>query len=240
MGELHLDIIKDRLIREFKVEATTGAPEVAYREAINGPTNADTKFSRQSGGRGQYGHVIIDIEPAERGAGFTFVNKVVGGRIPKEYIKPVEQGIVEAAKNGVAAGYPVVDFTVTLLDGSFHAVDSSEMAFKIAGSMAFKEACRKAGITMLEPLMKLEITVPDENLGDIIGDVTGRRGNIVEIDADYQANFTKVIATCPLSELFGYATAIRSLSSGRASYSMEPSHFEAVPKSIQEKIVENS
>ncbi len=240
MGELHLDIIKDRILREFKVAATTGAPEVAFRESINGFAEANTKFARQSGGRGQYGHVIIEIEPTENGSGVTFENKVVGGRIPKEYIKPVEEGIREAAKSGVISGNPVIDVNIKLLDGTFHAVDSSEMAFKIAGSMAFKEAARKAGLTILEPLMKLEITVPDDNLGDIIGDVTGRRGNIIEIDSDFQDKFTKVTATCPLSELFGYSTAIRSLSSGRASYAMEPSHFEAVPKAIQEKIVESN
>ncbi|QSH39993.1 elongation factor G [Lentisphaerota bacterium ZTH] len=240
MGELHLDIIKDRLVREFKVECNTGKPEVAYRESINKATDANTKFVRQSGGRGQYGHVILNIEPKDRGYGVTVESKVVGGNIPKEYIKPTENGILEAAKSGVLAGYPITDFHVDIVDGSYHPVDSSEMAFKVAGSMAFKEAARKAGITLLEPVMKVEITTPDENMGDIIGDVTSRRGNIVEVDADSQNSFTRVLAHVPLSELFGYATAIRSLSRGRASYSMEPAHFDSVPKNIQDKITENN
>ncbi|MFA7231268.1 MAG: elongation factor G [Victivallaceae bacterium] len=240
MGELHLDIILDRLNREFKVESNTGKPEVAYREALNGKAGADTKFVRQSGGRGQYGHVILDVEPRDRGYGLVIENKVVGGRIPKEYIKPIESGIKEAAATGIITGYPVTDFHVNILDGSFHTVDSSEMAFKIAGSMAFKEAARKAGITVLEPIMKVEITTPDENMGDLIGDVTARRGNIVEVDSESQTSFTKILAHVPLSELFGYSTAIRSLSRGRASYSMEPSHFEKVPKQIQDKIMEKN
>ncbi|MCP3966025.1 MAG: elongation factor G [Lentisphaerae bacterium] len=240
MGELHLDIIKDRLVREFKVECNTGAPEVAYRESIKAATEANTKFVRQSGGRGQYGHVVINIEPKDRGYGVTVESKVVGGNIPKEYIKPTENGILEAAKSGVIAGYPVTDFHVSIVDGSYHSVDSSEMAFKIAGSMAFKEAARKVGVTLLEPVMKVEINTPDENMGDIIGDVTSRRGNIVEVDADSQGSFTKILAHVPLSELFGYATAIRSLSRGRASYSMEPAHFDSVPKNIQDKITENN
>ncbi|MDD5697032.1 MAG: elongation factor G [Victivallaceae bacterium] len=240
MGELHLEIIQDRLVREFKVECNTGAPEVAYRETILNEAGSDMKFARQSGGRGQYGHVIIKIYPKERGHGVTVENKVVGGRIPKEYIKPVENGIREAARTGVLAGYPVVDFHVDILDGSYHPVDSSEMAFKIAGSMAIKEALKAARLILLEPIMKVEITAPDENMGDLIGDVTARRGNIVEVDSDYQELFTRILAHVPLSELFGYATAIRSLSRGRASYSMEPSHFEPVPKTIQEKVMEKS
>lgn len=238
MGELHLDIILDRLVREFKVEANTGQPQVAYRESINGASEADTKFVRQSGGRGQYGHVIIKLEPRDRGYGVTIENKVVGGRIPKEYIKPVEQGITEAALTGVLAGYSVTDFHVDIIDGSYHPVDSSEMAFKIAGSMAFKEAAKKAGLTLLEPVMEVDITTPDEHMGDIIGDVTSRRGNIAEVDSTAGDNFTKITANVPLSELFGYATAIRSLTRGRATYSMEPSYFDKVPKSIQEQIVE--
>ena len=240
MGELHLDIIQDRLVREFKVECNTGAPEVAYRETILNEAEANTKFSRQSGGRGQYGHVIMKVFPKERGHGITIENKVVGGRIPKEYIKPTENGIREAAQTGVLAGYPLVDFHVEILDGSYHAVDSSEMAFKIAGSMAMKEAAKEAGLVLLEPIMKVEITTPDENMGDLIGDITSRRGTIVEVDSDYQELFTRILAHVPLSELFGYATAIRSLSRGRASYSMEPSHFDPVPKSIQEKVMEKN
>ncbi len=240
MGELHLEIIADRLKREFKVEATTGAPQVSYRESINGEARADTKFVRQSGGRGQYGHVILQLTPKERGHGITIENKVVGGNIPKEYIKPVEQGITEAAATGVICGSPVIDFHIDIVDGSYHPVDSSEMAFKVAGSMAFKEACNKAGISVLEPVMKVAITTPDEHMGDLISDITSRRGNIVEVDSDSSDNFTKITAHAPLAELFGYATAIRSLSRGRASYSMEPSHFDNVPKSIQQEIVEKS
>ena len=237
MGELHLEIILDRLVREFKVEANTGAPQVAYREAICRSSESDTKFVRQTGGRGQYGHCIINLIPQERGAGIVIENKVVGGNIPKEYIKPIENGIREAAASGVLAGYPVIDFKVEIIDGSYHPVDSSEMAFKVAGSMAFKDAAKKAGIELLEPIMKVELTTPDENMGDLIGDLTSRRGTIVEINAGSNG-FTRVLANVPLSELFGYATAIRSLSRGRATYSMEPAHFEKVPKQIQDKIVE--
>jgi len=240
MGELHLEIIADRLNREFKVEATSGAPQVSYRESVNGPARSDMKFVRQSGGRGQYGHVVIELTPKERGHGVTIENKVVGGNIPKEYIKPIESGITEAAATGVVCGSPVIDFHIDIIDGSYHPVDSSEMAFKVAGSMAFKEACNKAGISVLEPVMKVSITTPDEHMGDIISDVTSRRGNIVEVDSDSNNNFTKITAQAPLAELFGYATAIRSLSRGRASYSMEPSHFDNVPKSIQQEIVEKS
>ena len=237
MGELHLEIILDRLVREFKVEANTGAPQVAYREALSKTGHADCKFVRQTGGHGQYGHCIIDITPLERGAGIIVENKVVGGNIPKEFIKPIENGIREAAAGGVLAGYPVIDFKVEIVDGSYHPVDSSEMAFKIAGSMAFKEAAKKAGIELLEPIMKVELTTPDENMGDLIGDLTSRRGSIVEINSG-ENSFDRIVANVPLSELFGYATAIRSLSRGRASYSMEPAHFEKVPKQVQDKIVE--
>jgi len=236
MGELHLDIIADRLIREFNVQANTGQPEVAYREAISKPATANTKFVRQSGGRGQYGHVVINVEPKELGHGVTVENKVVGGNIPREYIKPVEQGIREAATTGLLTGSPVIDFHVEIVDGSHHPVDSSEMAFKVAGSMAFKEACQKAGMSVLEPIMNLEITTPEEHMGDVISDVTSRRGMIKEVDT--QGNTTKVLALAPLAELFGYATALRSLSRGRAAYSMEPSHFEKVPASVQEKILQ--
>ena len=240
MGELHLEIILDRLFREHKVEANTGKPQVAYRECINRPAESDCKFVRQSGGRGQYGHVVLTIEPTERGSGIKIENKVVGGTIPKEYIKPIESGIREAAATGVLAGSPVIDFSIKIIDGSYHPVDSSEMAFKIAGSMAFKDAAKKAGLFLLEPIMKVEVTTPDENMGDIIGDITSRRGSIAEVDSDSQNKFTRVAAQVPLSELFGYATAIRSLSKGRASYSMEPSHFEKVPKSIEETIMEKN
>lgn len=240
MGELHLEIIVDRLTREFKVEANTGAPEVSYRESINRAASSDTKFVRQSGGRGQYGHVVLNVEPRERGYGVVIESKVVGGNIPKEYLKPIEQGIREAALTGVICHSPVIDFHVNIIDGSYHPVDSSEMAFKIAGSMAFKEAALKGGMSILEPIMKLEITTPDENMGDVIGDITSRRGSIVEVDADAGNSFTKIKANAPLAELFGYATALRSLTKGRASYAMEPSHFDNVPKMIHDKIVEKS
>ncbi|MDD2478880.1 MAG: elongation factor G [Victivallaceae bacterium] len=238
MGELHLDIIHNRMTREFGVESNTGAPQVAYREAVIKDSESDTKFVRQSGGRGQYGHCVIKLYAKERGYGLTIVNKVVGGNIPKEYIKPVEEGIRGAAATGVLAGYPLTDFHIEIVDGSYHPVDSSEMAFKVAGSMALKDAAKKAGICLLEPIMKVEITTPDENMGDIIGDITSRRGMIVEVIGDPGTGFTRVLSHAPLSELFGYATAIRSLSKGRASYSMEPSHFDRVPKSIEEKVVE--
>ena len=238
MGELHLEIIMDRLVREFKVEANTGNPQVAYREALVGSAESNMKFVRQTGGRGQYGHVIINLSPLDRGAGIVIENKVVGGNIPKEYIKPIEAGIREAAAGGVLAGYALVDFKVEILDGSYHPVDSSEMAFKVAGSMALKDAARKAGLMILEPIMKVEVTTPDENMGDLIGDITSRRGTIVEINSNTGNQFSRIDAQVPLSELFGYATAIRSLSRGRASYSMEPSHFEKVPKAVQDKIVE--
>ena len=240
MGELHLEIILDRLFREHKVEANTGKPQVAYRECIMKPAEADCKFVRQSGGRGQYGHVVLTVEPKDRGYGVTVENKVVGGTIPKEYIKPIESGIREAAATGILAGAPVIDFHVNIIDGSYHPVDSSEMAFKIAGSMAFKDAAKKGGLCLLEPIMKVEVTTPDENMGDIIGDITSRRGSIAEVDSDSQNKYTRIAAQVPLSELFGYATAIRSLSKGRASYSMEPSHFEKVPKSIEETIMEKN
>jgi elongation factor G len=240
MGELHLEIILDRLFREHKVEANTGKPQVAYRECILRPAEADCKFVRQSGGRGQYGHVVLTVEPKDRGYGVTVENKVVGGTIPKEYIKPIEAGIREAAATGILAGAPVIDFHVNIIDGSYHPVDSSEMAFKIAGSMAFKDAAKKGGLCLLEPIMKVEVTTPDENMGDIIGDITSRRGSIAEVDSDSQNKYTRIAAQVPLSELFGYATAIRSLSKGRASYSMEPSHFEKVPKSIEETIMEKN
>mgnify|MGYP001176824620 FL=1 len=235
MGELHLEIIVDRLMREFKVEANVGNPQVAYKETIRKAVKSEGKFVRQSGGRGQYGHCIIEIEPLEPGSGYEFVNKIVGGAIPKEYIGPVDAGIQEAMKSGVLGGYPVLDVKVTLVDGSYHEVDSSEMAFKIAGSMAFKDGCRKADPVLLEPIMKVEVTVPEEYMGDVMGDLNSRRGRIEGMEA---RNGVQIIrANVPLSEMFGYATVLRSRTQGRGTYSMQMSHYEEVPKSIQEKIV---
>ena len=235
MGELHLDIIVDRLLREFKVEANVGAPQVAYKETIRKKVDAEAKFIRQSGGRGQYGHVWITLEPLEPGSGFKFESKIVGGAVPKEYIKPTEDGIREATNAGILAGYPVVDVKATLFDGSYHEVDSSEMAFKIAGSMAFKEACKLAGSVLLEPIMKVDITVPEEYMGDVIGDVNARRGRLEGIED--VAGSKVVHAFIPLSEMFGYATDLRSRTQGRGTYAMEPSHNEEVPKSVLESIV---
>jgi elongation factor G len=236
MGELHLEIIIDRLKREFKVEANIGKPQVAYKETITKKVEQEGKFIRQSGGRGQFGHVWITLEPNEKGKGFVFENKVVGGTVPKEYIKPVEEGIEEATKNGVLAGYPVEDVKITLFDGSFHEVDSSEMAFKIAGSIAFKAAALKAGPVILEPIMKVEVTTPDEYMGDIMGDLSSRRG---KIEGMTQRNDAQVIrAMVPLSEMFGYATAMRSMTQGRAIFNMEFDHYSEVPKLISEQIVE--
>ncbi len=235
MGELHLEIIVDRLLREFKVEANIGKPQVAYKETVRAKVDHECKYKRQSGGSGQYGHVKITLEPNEPGAGYEFVNAVTGGAIPKEFIEPVNQGIQGAMQNGVLAGYNVVDVKVTLYDGSYHEVDSSEMAFKIAGSMAFKEAMRKANPVLTEPMMKVVTITPDDYLGDIIGDFNSRRGQIQSMEPGMGA--TEVLAFVPLSEMFGYATDLRSKSQGRAQYSMEPSHFAEVPKSIQEGII---
>ena len=235
MGELHLDIIVDRLKREFKVECNVGKPQVAYKETIRKPVRVEGKFIRQSGGRGQYGHVWIEMEPLEPGSGIQFESKIVGGVVPKEYVKPVEEGIREAAESGTLAGYPVIDFKATLVDGSYHEVDSSEMAFKIAGSMAFKEGCRQAKSVILEPIMKVEITVPEEYMGDVIGDVNSRRGKMEGMEA---RNGSQIIrAFIPLSEMFGYATDLRSKTQGRGNYAMEPSHYEEVPKSVFDNIV---
>ena len=235
MGELHLDIIVDRLKREFKVECTVGKPQVSYKETIRNKVKVEGKFIRQSGGRGQYGHVWLEMEPLEPGKGIEFESKIVGGVVPKEYIKPIEEGIREAAETGVLAGYPVIDFKATLVDGSYHEVDSSEMAFKIAGSMAFKEGCKQAKSVILEPIMKVEITVPEEYMGDVIGDVNSRRGKLEGMDAE---NGNQVIRSfIPLSEMFGYATDLRSKTQGRGTYSMEPSHYDEVPKSILDNIV---
>ncbi len=236
MGELHLEIIVDRLLREYKVEANVGAPQVAYKETIKKSVQQDTKYARQSGGKGQYGHVKIRVEPNESGKGYEFVNSIVGGAVPKEYIPAVDAGIQGAMNAGVMAGFPVVDVKVTLYDGSYHEVDSSEMAFKIAGSMAFKEACRKAGATLLEPIMKVSVIVPDEYLGTVIGDLTARRGQIQGQEARPGAQ--QVDALVPLANMFGYATDLRSSTQGRGQYSMEPHSYEEIPKSIAEKIVE--
>ena len=237
MGELHLEIIVDRLLREFKVEANVGNPQVAYKEGIkNAVTKQEGKFVRQSGGRGQFGHCVIDVEPLERGKGYEFVNKIVGGAIPKEYIGPVDQGIQEALQSGILAGYPVVDLKVTLVFGSFHEVDSSEMAFKIAGSMAIKEALKNAGPVLLEPIMKVVVTAPEPNLGDVIGSLNAKRGRIESID-DGAAGIKQVTSFVPLAEMFGYTTQLRSMTQGRGSFSMEPSHYEDVPKSVQEKVI---
>ncbi len=238
MGELHLEIIRDRLFREFKVSAESGRPQIAYRETITGSSQAEGKFIRQSGGRGQYGHAMIRLEPQEAGKGIEVVNAVVGGAIPKEFIKPTIDGIYEAANNGVIAGYPVVDFKVTLYDGSFHDVDSSEMAFKMAGIFALKEAMKLAKPVLLEPIMKVEIETPDEYQGDIMGDLNRRRGQIQSMTP--KIGFCVVSAHVPLVEMFGYSTDVRSLSKGRASYSMTPSHFEPVPTNIVNTIVETT
>ena len=235
MGELHLEIIVDRLLREFKVEANVGAPQVAYKETIKKTVEQDTKYARQSGGKGQYGHVKIRVEPNESGKGYEFVNAVVGGAIPKEYIPAVDAGIQGAMNSGVVAGFPVVDVKVTLYDGSFHEVDSSEMAFKIAGSMAFKEACRKADPTLLEPIMKVSVIVPDEYMGDVIGDLNSRRGQIIKLEA--RSGAQQIDAHVPLAEMFGYATDLRSRTQGRGQYTMEPSHYIELPKSLQEKLI---
>ena len=235
MGELHLDIIVDRLKREFKVECNVGKAQVAYKETIRNSVKVEGKFIRQSGGRGQYGHVWLEMEPLEPGTGIQFESKIVGGVVPKEYIKPIEEGIREAAESGILAGYPVIDFKATLVDGSYHEVDSSEMAFKIAASMAFKEGCKQAKSVILEPIMKVEITVPEEYMGDVIGDVNSRRGRMEGMEA--QSGNQVIRSFIPLSEMFGYATDLRSKTQGRGTYSMEPSHYEEVPKSILETIV---
>lgn len=236
MGELHLDIIVDRLLREFKVEANVGNPQVAYKETIRKVIKAEGKYVRQSGGKGQYGHCWIELEPREPGAGYEFVNKIVGGVIPKEYIPAIDAGIQSAMNTGILAGYPVVDVKVTLYDGSYHEVDSSEMAFKVAGSMAFKEGMRKADPVLLEPIMKVMVTVPEEYMGDVMGDLNSRRGRIEGMEARSGAQVITV--NVPLSEMFGYATTLRSRSQGRGVFSMEISHFEEVPKNIQEQIID--
>jgi len=236
MGELHLDIIVDRLKREFNVQANVGRPQVAFRESIKKAVEVEGKFIRQSGGRGQYGHVWLKLEPQALNKGFEFVDGIKQGRIPKEFIPAVEKGCREALDNGVLAGFPVVDVKVTLFDGSFHDVDSSEIAFKIAGAMAFKDGCRKAAPYLMEPIMKVDVTTPEVNMGDVIGDLNSRRAKISEMGSRGNARFVR--GTVPLSEMFGYATVVRSISQGRASFSMEPSHYEEVPANVAKTVIE--
>ncbi len=240
MGELHLDIIVDRLLREFKVDANVGKPQVAYRETIRGNADQDSKFIRQSGGKGQYGHVKVRISPAEENAGFVFENKIVGGAIPKEYIEPARKGMEEALEGGILAGFPMIDVKVELYDGSYHEVDSSEMAFKIAGSMAMKEGTKKARPCILEPMMKVEIEVPEENTGDIIGDISSRRGRVEGMEIIEGTGIQKINAIVPLSEMFGYATDIRSKTQGRGTFSMEFKCYEQVPSNIEAEIIAKS
>ena len=238
MGELHLEVLVDRMKREFNVQANVGRPQVAYRETVKKSQEAEAKYIRQTGGRGQYGHVILTVEPQEPGKGYEFVNKIVGGVIPREYIPAIDKGIKEAMTSGVLAGYPVVDIKITVIDGSFHEVDSSEMAFKIAGSMAFKDACKRANPVILEPIMKTEVVVPEDYMGDVIGDLNSRRGKILSMDPKNKVQHIKV--NVPLAEMFGYSTTLRSLTQGRGNYSMEPSHYEEVPKQISDKILEKT
>jgi elongation factor G len=235
MGELHLDILVNRMLREFKVEANIGAPQVAYRETVLKSSKAEGKFIRQSGGKGQFGHVVIELEPSEEGSGFEFISKIVGGVIPKEFIGPAEQGMKEACESGILAGYPLIDVKVTLVDGSYHDVDSSEMAFKIAGSMAVKEAVMKASPVLLEPVMKLEVEAPEDFLGDVMGDLNSRRGHIEGMGSE--EGVTTVTAKVPLAQMFGYATDIRSKTQGRGSFSMEFSQYEEVPRNVAEAII---
>ena len=236
MGELHLEIIVDRLLREFKVDALVGKPQVAYKETITKSYRSEAKFVRQSGGRGQYGHCVIEMSPLERGTGYEFENKIVGGAIPKEYIPAVDAGIQEAMQNGVLAGYPVMDVKIVLVDGSYHDVDSSEMAFKIAGSMAFKDGAKKAGAAIVEPIMKVEVTIPEDYMGDVIGDINSRRGRIEGMDPR-PGGITAVRGFVPLAEMFGYSTDLRSRTQGRGQYVMQFDHYEEVPKSISEEII---
>jgi elongation factor G len=238
MGELHLEIIVDRLLREFKVDANVGKPQVAYRETIATKAHGTGRFIRQSGGRGQYGHVELELEPNEMGKGFEFVNKIVGGTVPREYIGPTEKGIIDAMNNGILAGFPVVDVKVTLVDGSYHDVDSSEQAFQIAGSMGFKDGMRKAKPTLLEPIMTVEVTMPEDFMGDVMGDLTGRRGHILGMSS--RATTQVVQAEVPLSNMFGYATQLRSMTQGRANYSMQFDHYQALPQNLAEEIVAKS
>jgi len=235
MGELHLEIIVDRLLREFKVEANVGKPQVAYRETIRKPVRSEGRFIRQSGGHGQYGHVVLEVEPLEPGSGYEFVNKIVGGVVPREYVQPTDNGIQEAMQSGILGGYPVVDIRATLVDGSYHEVDSSEMAFKIAGSMALKDALKKASSVLLEPVMDVEVTVPEEYMGDVMGDINSRRGRIEGMKPERGAEIIRSVV--PLAEMFGYATDLRSRTQGRGVYTMQLSHYEEVPKNIMEKVI---
>jgi elongation factor G len=238
MGELHLEIIVDRLMREFKVDAVVGRPQVSYKECIRKPAESNTKFVKQSGGRGQYAHVVIKIEPAPPGSGLIFENKITGGAIPKEYVAPVHHGMEEAMSNGVLAGYPLMDIKATLIDGSYHEVDSNEMAFKICGSMALKDAVKKASPALMEPIMKVEAVTPDTYLGNVVGDINSRRGRIAEMHP--RADGQVVSGMVPLSEMFGYATSLRSLTQGRAIFTMQFDHFAEVPKSISDKLLEKN
>jgi len=238
MGELHLEILVDRMLREFKVEANVGKPQVAYRETVRKPTNAEGKFIRQSGGKGQYGHVVLELEPGDPGTGFQFVSKIVGGSIPREYIPAVENGMKSACESGVVAGYPVIDLKATLVDGSYHEVDSSEMAFQIAGSMGMRNAVLKASPVLLEPVMAVEVEVPEDFLGDVMGDLNSRRGHIEGMESE--DGIAKVKAKVPLAEMFGYATDIRSKTQGRGIFSMEFSSYEEVPRNVSEAIIAKS
>ena len=235
MGELHLDVLVDRMKREFHVDANVGAPQVAYKETIKTKAEGEGKYIRQTGGRGQYGHCLLRVEPKGRGEGYEFVDAVKGGSIPNEFIPSVEKGVKEATEKGVLAGYPVVDLKVTLYDGTYHDVDSSDIAFKIAGSMAFQDATKRAGLALLEPIMKVEVTTPDEFMGSVIGDLSSKRAQILATEK--RGKVSIINAMMPLAELSGYATTLRSMSQGRATYYMEPSHYEEVPKNITEKIV---
>jgi elongation factor G len=235
MGELHLEILVDRMLREYKVEANIGQPQVAYRETIRQPGNAEGKFIRQSGGKGQYGHVVLEVEPGEPGTGFEFTSKIVGGVIPKEYIPSVEEGIKETCESGILAGYPMIDLKVRLVDGSYHDVDSSEMAFKIAGSMGIRAAVKKASPALLEPMMKVEVEVPEDFLGDVMGDLNSRRGQIGNMNTE--DGIAKISAEVPLAEMFGYATDIRSKTQGRGIFTMEFSHYAEVPNHVAEAVI---
>jgi len=238
MGELHLEIIIDRMLREFKVAANVNKPQVAYKETIIKSNRVVGKFIQQSGGRGQYGHVVFDVAPGEKGTGVVFESKIIGGSVPREYVSSVKEGVIESALNGHLAGYPVIDVDVKLVDGSYHEVDSSDMAFKMAASMAFQQGLRACGSVLLEPIMSFEVTTPESNMGDVIGDLSSRRAKIESFED--VGNMKVVKGSVPLSEMFGYATIVRSLTQGRASYTMEPSFYHEVPKSISEKIIELS
>ncbi len=238
MGELHLEIIVDRLMREFKVGATVGRPQVAYRETITASIKVEARFIKQTGGRGQYGHVWLEMEPGEVGSGIVFESRIVGGSVPKEFIPAVGKGVMEASQQGILGGYPVLDVNVALTDGSFHEVDSSEMAFKVAGSMAFKDGARKAGAVLLEPMMEVEVVVPEEYMGDVMGDLSGRRGKVSNMED--RAGAKVVDAKVPLAEMFGYATELRSMTQGRATYTMHFAHYEKVPQNIAEEVLAHS